>query len=66
MTETTTTYQIVRKYPGGEYHTYSEHPGIEEAKEGLAQLFDCKPWNRADKQIGIIKVTTTTTTQEIE
>lgn len=69
MTETTTTYQIVRKYPDGEYHTYSEHPGIEEAKEGLAKLFHGKPWYRADKashSIGIIRVTTTTTTEEIE
>lgn len=64
-TTTETTWQLARKYSEGDYQIYFKSNDIEAITEHMAKLMAARPWANMHQDLMVLKVTTTTTTQEI-
>ena len=61
-TATEIIWQLGKKYAEGDYHIFFESDEIERIREHKSHLMVARPWR---DDLIVLKVTTTTTTQEI-
>ena len=61
-TTTDTIWQLAKKYADGDYQIFLESDEVERIREHKSHLMVARPWR---DDLIVLKVTTTTTTQEI-
>lgn len=65
-TTTTTEYHLGHRYSDGDHGIFFVADDLEIVIEERAKLIAAKPWLARKHELILLKVTTTTTTQEIE